>query len=246
MTAIDQRVVRALRRGCPGRSGVLSSGALAGSLVAMAFLFVYLSAAALAQVPRTIVDEWAAVTPPPVPALRAVTVDPRTTALLVLDVQRQNCNLERRPRCVASIPRIAALLARAVARGMPVVYSTVTGATEADIWLQVRPLGGGAHRQLRSRQVLRHRPGEDPQGSRHQDRHPGGHRGQWRGPPGEHRGVAAGAPGCPPGGRAVGFKSLRRAVHGLAPDECADHQRPHHADQERHDQLLTSRRARHF
>ncbi len=90
---------------------------------------------------RTIVDEWAAVTAPPPPPLRAVTVDPRTTALLVLDVARTTCNLEVRPRCVASVPRISALLARAQAAGMPVIYSLGSRGTVDDILLVVRPLG---------------------------------------------------------------------------------------------------------
>jgi nicotinamidase-related amidase len=96
---------------------------------------------ATGQTPTTIVDEWGAVKPPPPPPLRAVTVDPKTTALLILDIQVQNCNRERRPRCVASLPRIAALLQRAMAGGMPVVYSTAGTATAADVAWQVRPLG---------------------------------------------------------------------------------------------------------
>ncbi len=70
------------------------------------------------QAAKTIVDEWAAVQAPPPPTLRPVTVDPRTTALLILDIQRQNCNMDRRPRCVASLPRLQALLKRATDRGM--------------------------------------------------------------------------------------------------------------------------------
>jgi hypothetical protein len=58
------------------------------SLVA-ASLFVYLAAAGLAQAPRTIVDEWAAVVPPPAPTLRAVTVDPKTTARIRSNARRR-------------------------------------------------------------------------------------------------------------------------------------------------------------
>jgi len=90
---------------------------------------------------RTIVDEWASATAPPPPQLRAVTVDPRTTALLMLDVLRTSCNMERRPRCVASVPRLSALLARAQAASMPVIYSLTPGPTIDDIVLAVRPLG---------------------------------------------------------------------------------------------------------
>ena len=119
---------------------VAISAIVAGTV---AVLFIYLTTiSALGQSPTTIVDEWASVQPPPPPAVRAVTVDSRTTAFLILDIQQQNCNMQRRPRCVASIPRIQALLTRANARGMPVIYSTGPGGTVADIWWQVRPLDG--------------------------------------------------------------------------------------------------------
>ncbi|MEA3406819.1 MAG: hypothetical protein U9R48_01905 [Chloroflexota bacterium] len=48
----------------------------------------------------TIIEEWETVEIPPAPELQAVTVDPETTALLILDIQQQNCNVERRPRCI--------------------------------------------------------------------------------------------------------------------------------------------------
>ena len=56
---------------------------------------------------QTIIDEWQSVKAPPAPELKAVTLDPKTTALLVMDLVKQTCNNERRPRCVASIPKIA-------------------------------------------------------------------------------------------------------------------------------------------
>jgi hypothetical protein len=45
-----------------------------------------------------IVDEWASTTAPAAPTLKPVTVDPKTTALLMLDFMNQNCG--QRPRCV--------------------------------------------------------------------------------------------------------------------------------------------------
>lgn len=117
----------------------LLSGGIAVVVVLALFGLAPMPVRGQAQV-RTIVDEWASATAPPPPQLRAVTVDPKTTALLILDIQQQNCNMERRPRCVTSIPRIAALLARAQAVSMPVIYSTAGTATAADIWLAVRPL----------------------------------------------------------------------------------------------------------
>jgi len=44
-----------------------------------------------------IIAEWASVKPPAAPELKPVTVDPKTTALLVLDFMKGNCGA--RPRC---------------------------------------------------------------------------------------------------------------------------------------------------
>jgi len=91
---------------------------------------------------NTIVDEWATVEAPPPPELRAVVVDPRATALLILDIQSQNCNPERRPRCVASVPPIKGLLTKARAREVPVVHSLTRRANTSDIIEEVAPLKG--------------------------------------------------------------------------------------------------------
>ena len=91
------------------------------SFAALAAALAY-SAPAPAQ---DIVDEWSSVKPPPPPELKPVTADPKTTALLVMDLIKQFCNTERRPRCVASIPRIEKLLAEARAKGVTIVYTLV-------------------------------------------------------------------------------------------------------------------------
>jgi nicotinamidase-related amidase len=96
--------------------------------------------AAWAQAKDTIIDEWAGVKAPPPPELEPVTVDPKMTALLVLDIQNQNCNLDRRPRCVASLPGIQALLAECRRKGVPVVYSLTRSASKADIRDEVAPI----------------------------------------------------------------------------------------------------------
>ena len=57
------------------------------------------AALALPAQAANIVDEWASVKAPAAPALKPVTVDPKTTALLMLDFMNQNCG--KRPRCVA-------------------------------------------------------------------------------------------------------------------------------------------------
>jgi nicotinamidase-related amidase len=92
--------------------------------------------------PGTIVDEWTSVKAPPAPAVKAVDADPATTAFLVLDIIRQTCNPQVRPRCVASVPKIVGLVARALAANVLVVYSVVPGGKLDDILPQVRPLPG--------------------------------------------------------------------------------------------------------
>jgi nicotinamidase-related amidase len=90
----------------------------------------------------TIVDDWATVQAPPPPVLSQVQVDPKTTAFLVLDIVRQGCNAERRPRCLATLPAIHGLLERARSAGMMVGYSLVKGSTATDILPPAAPIGG--------------------------------------------------------------------------------------------------------
>jgi len=78
-----------------------------------------------------IVDEWASVKAPPAPALKPVTVDPKTTALLMLDFMKQNCGV--RPRCMATIPAVKKLLGEARAAKAAVIYSKFGKTTWADI-----------------------------------------------------------------------------------------------------------------
>ena len=70
-----------------------------------------------------ITTEWASVKSPPVPELKPVTVDPKTTALLVLDFMKGNCG--QRPRCLATIPNVKKLLDTARARNVMVFYTLV-------------------------------------------------------------------------------------------------------------------------
>jgi len=74
---------------------------------------------------QTIIDEWSSIKVPPPPELKPVTLEPKTTALLAMDMIKQFCNMELRPRCVASIPRIEKLLAEARAKGVTIIYTLV-------------------------------------------------------------------------------------------------------------------------
>jgi nicotinamidase-related amidase len=110
----------------------------------IAALFVAAVAApALPAHAADIVDEWASVKAPAAPALKPVTVDPKTTALLMLDFMKQNCG--QRPRCVATLPAMKKLLADARAAKVPVVYSIIANSTIADVMPDVAAQPGEPH-----------------------------------------------------------------------------------------------------
>jgi nicotinamidase-related amidase len=103
---------------------------------AAAALLAALASFAPAQA-ATIIDEWASVKRPPAPKLKSVTIDPKTTALLMLDFMNQNCGT--RPRCVASLPAMKKLLDEARAAKATVVYSIIANTTTADVIKDVAP-----------------------------------------------------------------------------------------------------------
>jgi nicotinamidase-related amidase len=83
-------------------------------------------ATVLAAVPARTMDitkEWATVKPPPVPELKPATVDPKTTALLILDLMKSNCGV--RPRCASTVAPVKKLLDEARAHDMMVFYTLV-------------------------------------------------------------------------------------------------------------------------
>jgi nicotinamidase-related amidase len=105
-------------------------------------VFYFLSQDTVPASAQTIVDEWTKVQAPKPPELKSVTLDPKTTALLVLDFVKQTCNAERRPRCLTSVPQVEALLKLARAKGVTVVHSITTAATPADIAKELTPVEG--------------------------------------------------------------------------------------------------------
>jgi nicotinamidase-related amidase len=106
-------------------------------LAALAAVLVYAAPASA----RSVIDEWQNVKSPPAPELKAVTVDPGTTALLMMDFVPQSCNQQRRPRCLATLPKAKTLLAEARAKDMLVVYSLTAGATIGETLPEVAPTG---------------------------------------------------------------------------------------------------------
>jgi len=106
-------------------------------IAAVGLLVALLAALALPAYAGNIVDEWASVKVPAAPELKPVTIDPKTTALLMLDFMNQNCG--KRPRCLDTIPAMKKLLVEARAHKVPVVYSIIANSTTADIITDVAP-----------------------------------------------------------------------------------------------------------
>ena len=86
---------------------------------------------------NTVIDIWDDIEPPPAPQLQPVEIDPKSSALLVLDIQNGNCNSERRPRCVVCLTGIREFISRARSKSMTVIYSLTSKATADDIRKEV-------------------------------------------------------------------------------------------------------------
>jgi len=102
----------------PANSGWLRFGA--ASVVIAASTCIGMPARA-----TDVVTEWSTIQMPPAPTLKPVTVDPKTTALFLLDFMHENCG--QRPRCVAALPTVKALHDRARAASMFVAYTLPGG-----------------------------------------------------------------------------------------------------------------------
>ena len=97
---------------------------LSAALIAAAIVCAVRPAAA-----GDIIADWDSVKLPPKPELKSVTVDPKTTALLVLDLMKANCGV--RPRCAAIVPNVKKLIDEARSRNMMIVYN-LTGASKPE------------------------------------------------------------------------------------------------------------------
>ena len=97
---------------------------------------------------QNIIDDWANVKVPAPPELKSVSVDPKTDALLLLDFDGHDaaesgpCNRTTKPRCLAALPKVKAVLEKARAKGVYVVYSVIPSQGPEDIWPEVAPLPG--------------------------------------------------------------------------------------------------------
>ena len=104
-----------------------------------------MQAAPTAARAQGVLDDWARVALPPAPTVKPAVIDPAKTALLLFDFTTQTCSQERRPRCAASMPKMARLLADARAKKMLVIYSVALANTNAkDMMPEIAPGDGEA------------------------------------------------------------------------------------------------------
>jgi nicotinamidase-related amidase len=114
----------------------------AGLISAIAVVVGAALAPAVPAYAANVIDDWANIKAPAPPQLQSVTIDPQTTALLVLDFTHPICNEKTKPRCVASLPTIKTLLGKARDNHVMVVFSTAGSQTPKDIWADIAPLPG--------------------------------------------------------------------------------------------------------
>jgi len=92
-----------------------------------------------AAVYKSIIDLWNKVEAPAKVELKTVKINPKETALLILDIEELTCNLERRPRCIDTVSRIKKFLNTARKKNMLVVYSLTNAGTPDTILPDVKP-----------------------------------------------------------------------------------------------------------
>ena len=102
---------------------------------------LFISNAVLAMGSKNIIELWGSAQPPAPVELKSVELDPRKTAFLVLDIEQLTCNMKRRPRCIASVPKIESFLNYARSKGAFVAYSLTGKGSLETILPPVKPQG---------------------------------------------------------------------------------------------------------
>lgn len=100
-------------------------------------LLLNLTSALFAQ---GVLDEWNSVKAPPPPPIHDVTLNPKTTALFMMDFNSRNCKPELRNRCAAIMPNVEKFLNRARSSNMMIIHSYTPNMEQNDIVSNVKPL----------------------------------------------------------------------------------------------------------
>ena len=101
----------------------------------------FFTSPAIVRAENTIIEEWNTIKAPASVELKAVMLNPKDTAFLVLDIEERTCNSKRRPRCVASVPRIKSFLEKVRNKEIAVVYSLTSKGTPETILPGATPVG---------------------------------------------------------------------------------------------------------
>ena len=109
-------------------------------MVCLRYLLVVASVLACAApaTAQTVMGEWESVKAPPAPALKPVTVDPKTTALLIFDITNQFCG-PRYTHCPEMVPTLKKLLTEARTKGVLVVYTSIPNVGKAEVVKAIEP-----------------------------------------------------------------------------------------------------------
>lgn len=93
------------------------------------------------------ISGWNNLKAPAPPQLKAVTLDPHKTALLVMDFDRKSCTQDKRVRCFQVLPKVINLVKEARGKGVLVVNFWNSVMTQDDIVPELKPAAGEAVEQ---------------------------------------------------------------------------------------------------
>jgi nicotinamidase-related amidase len=110
------------------------------------FIFGLIAGLALimpAAAQQTLIEEWGTAKFPAPPALKPAKLNPKETALLVMDFTKQTCSMQRRPRCANQVAHVRKFVTEARAKGALIIYSVaVPKSVPADILPELTPAAG--------------------------------------------------------------------------------------------------------
>ena len=87
---------------------------------------------------QTVMEEWDSVKALPAPPLKPITVDPKTTALLIFDMTNQFCG-PRYTHCPEMVPTLKKLLTEARTKGVLVVYTSIPNVAKTEVVKDIAP-----------------------------------------------------------------------------------------------------------
>jgi len=89
---------------------------------------------------QTVIENWESVKAQPAPALKPVTIDAKTTALVIFDITNQFCG-PRYTRCPEMVPAVKKLLTEARSKGVLIVYTSIPNVAKTEIVKDLAPAG---------------------------------------------------------------------------------------------------------